>query len=138
MSEKKFFYPGALDEVDGELIQMGNKCKDCEKTSYPARERCPFCSSENIEKVPLSKEGTIFSYGVTCVPVGPYKPPFAGAYIDLPEGTRLFGQIHGNIDDIKSGLKVKVETGVVWTEKDGTDVYGYYYVPLNAEEGGLK
>ncbi|MCX5834830.1 MAG: OB-fold domain-containing protein [Deltaproteobacteria bacterium] len=138
MSKQIIFHPGALDEKDGKFVQMGNKCRDCGKTSYPAVELCPFCSSENKEKVPLSTVGTLFSFSVTRVPVGPYKPPIIGGYIDLPEGTRVFGQIHANVEDVKTGMKVKVETGIIWTEKDGTEVLGYYYVPCEAERGGAK
>ena len=138
MSKQIIFHPGALDEKDGKLVQTGNKCKDCGKTSYPAVELCPFCSSENVEKVPLSTVGTLFSFSVTRVPVGSYKPPIIGGYIDLPEGTRVFGQIRANVKDVKTGMKVKVETGVIWTEKDGKEVLGYYYVPCEAECGGEK
>jgi len=132
MSNQNIFYPGTLEEKDGKLIQMGNKCKDCGKTAYPPSEFCQFCSSQNVEKVPLSKTGTLFSYSVTRVPVGNYKPPIIGGYIDLPEGTRLFGQIRAKTEDVKIGMKLQVQTGVLWTEKDGTDVYGYYYVPCVA------
>lgn len=130
------FYPGALDHKDGRLVQMGNKCKDCERTSYPAMELCPFCSSENTEKVPLSKIGTLFSFSITRVPVGPFKPPIIAGYVDLPEGTRVFGQIHATAEEVHAGMRVKVETGVIWTEEDGTEVLGYYYVPCEAERRG--
>lgn len=134
----KVFYSGALDEKDGKLMQMGNKCKSCGKTSFPAVELCPFCSSEDLEKVPLSTEGTVFSFSITRVPVGPFKPPIIGAYIDLPEGTRVFGQIHADEEQVNTGMKVRVETGVLWTEKDGTEVLGYYYVPVGVQCGGIK
>ena len=99
---------------------------------------CPFCSSDNGEKVALSTIGTVFSFSVTRVPVGPYMPPIIGAYIDLPEGTRVFGQINSNVEELKTGMKVKVETGVIWIEKDGTEVLSYYYVPCEPECGGAK
>ena len=138
MGKQIIFHPGALDEKDGKLIQMGNKCNDCGKTSFPAMELCPACASGNVRKVPLSTEGTVFSWSVTRVPVGSFKPPFIGAYIDLPEGTRIFGQIHADIEKVKTGMKVKVQTGIVWTEKDGTEVFGYYYVPYEKGFGGAK
>ncbi len=138
MGKQNIFYPGALDEKDGKLVQMGHKCRDCGKTSYPAVELCPFCSSGQVEKVPISPVGTVYSFSVTRVPVGPFKPPIVGGYIDLPEGTRVFGQIHAKVEDVKTGMKVRVETGVLWTEKDGTEVLGYYYVPYEVERGGAK
>lgn len=136
MANQVIFHNGVLDEVDGKLIQMGGKCQDCGKTSYPAVERCIFCGSENTKKIPLSQQGTVFSFSVTRVPVGPYKPPVVGGYVDLPEGTRVYGQIKAGPENVKVGMKVKVETGVIWTEKDGKEVIGYYYVPL--DEGGTE
>lgn len=135
MSEKIIFYPGTLEEVDGKLIQTGNKCKTCGKVSFPKTELCPFCAGEDLEKVPLSEEGTVFSHSVTRMPVGHYQPPTIGAYVDLPEGTRVYGQIHADEKDVKNGMKVKVHVGSIWTEADGTEVYGYYYEP---SEGGDK
>ena len=138
MSKQIIFYPGALYEKEGKFVQMGNKCRDCGKTLYPAMELCPFCSSEHKEKVPLSTTGTVFSFSVTRVPVGSFKPPIIGGYIDLPEGTRLFGQIKADVKHVKTGMWVRAETGVIWTEKDGTEVLGYYYVPCEAECGDVK
>lgn len=138
MNRPIIFHPGALDEKDGKLVQIGNRCRECKKTSFPVVELCPFCSSGSGEKVLLSTVGSVFSFAVTRVPVGPYKPPFIGAYINLPEGVRVYGQIHASADEVKIGMKVKVETGVIWTEKDGTEVIGYYYVPCGAENGGTE
>jgi uncharacterized protein len=136
MSNHIIFYPGALEERDGRLIQMGTRCKDCGKTGYPPSELCRFCSSANVETVSLSTVGTLFSYSITHVPVGNYTPPIIGGYIDLPEGTRVFGQIRARLGDVKPGMRLQVQTGVLWSENDGTDVYGYYYVPAEAEGGG--
>lgn len=136
MSKQIIFHPGVLDVKDGGLVQIGHRCRNCGKTSYPGVELCPFCSSENVEKVPLSTVGTLFSFSVTRVPVGCYKPPIIGGYIDLPEGTRVFGQIHADVKDVKTGMKVRVKTGALCTEKDGTEVIGYYYIPCEAGCGG--
>ncbi|MFH2011154.1 MAG: OB-fold domain-containing protein [Pseudomonadota bacterium] len=138
MSNQIIFHSGALEEKDGALVQIGYKCHSCGKTSFPVFELCPFCSSDKGEKLPLSSVGTLFSFSVTRVPVGPYKPPIIAGYIDLPEGTRVFGQIHANIENVRTGMQLKVETGVVWTEKDGTEVIGYYYVPCEKECGGAN
>ncbi len=132
------FHPGALEEKNGKWLQMGFKCDACGKTSYPVVELCPFCSSGKGKKKQLSKTGTVFSYTITRVPVGPYKPPVIAGYIDLPEGTRVFGQIRADIEDLKTGLQVEMKTGVIWTEKDGTEVLGYYYVPCKNGCGGAN
>lgn len=130
---KIIFYPGALEEKNGNLVQIGNKCLDCGKISYPAVELCPFCSSEHLEKVELSTTGTLFCFSVTRVPVGPFKPPIIVGFVDLPEGTRVFGQIRAKREEMKTGMRVEVKTGVIYTEKDGAEILGYYYVPYNPE-----
>jgi uncharacterized OB-fold protein len=80
----------------------------------------------------------LFSFSITRVPVGPYKPPIVAGFIDLPEGTRIFGQIHAAPDEIKTGILMTMKTGVLWTEKDGTEVMGYYYVPIWTDVGGAE
>lgn len=135
MSNEIIFHFGALEKEGDTLVQMGFKCDDCGKTSFPVYELCPFCSSENGRKTRLSSTGTLFSYSITRVPVGPYKPPIIAGYIDLPEGTRVFGQIHADAKEVKTGMRLKVETGTIWTEKDGAEVIGYYYTPCGAEGG---
>jgi uncharacterized OB-fold protein len=138
MGNEKIFHSGALEIEGDSLIQMGFRCNSCGKTSFPVYELCPFCSSGNGTKTPLSKTGKLFSYSITQVPVGPYKPPIIAGYIDLPEGVRVFGQIRAHADDIKTGMRLKMETGTIWVEKDGTEVAGYYYTPCGEEEGGAE
>lgn len=136
MDDQIFFHPGVLEERDGSFVQIGRRCNSCGKTSFPASEFCKFCSSEKGETLPLSKIGTLFSFSVTRVPVGPYKPPIISGFIDLPEGTRIFGQIHADVEEVRTGMRLSMETGVIWTEKDGTEVIGYYYVPCEEDNGG--
>lgn len=138
MSNQIVFYSGVLEQRDGEFVQIGKKCKSCGKVSFPVSELCRFCSFEDGEKIPLSKQGTLFSYTVTRVPVGPYKPPFITGYIDLPEGVRVFGQIHADVEKINIGVQLRMQTGILWAEKDGTPVIGYFYVPCASAFGGAK
>ncbi|SMC89637.1 Uncharacterized OB-fold protein, contains Zn-ribbon domain [Desulfocicer vacuolatum DSM 3385] len=138
MRNEVIFHSEALEKEGNTLVQMGFRCDACGKTSYPVYELCPFCSSGEGSKTPLSNTGTLFSYSVTRVPVGPFKPPIIAGYIDLPEGTRVFGQIRADVKAVKTGMSLKVETGTIWTEKDGTEVIGYYYTPCGKEKGGAE
>ena len=128
------FHNNALTEVDGKLVQMGVKCAICGKTTYPATERCAYCGAAEIQPAKMSEIGIVYSYCIVRLPVGPYKPPMIGAYVDLPEGARIYAQIHAPEEEVKVGMKVALRTGVIWTAKDGTEITGYYYVPY--VEGG--
>jgi benzoylsuccinyl-CoA thiolase BbsA subunit len=138
MEGKTIFHAGTLEEMDGRLVQVGHKCKACGKVNFPQSERCMFCGSNEFEKVPLSEEGILYSYAVTEVPVGPYKPPIIGGFIDLPEGARVYAQIRTDREKVKKGMKVKVQVAPIYTQEDGTEVMGYYYVPAEENEGGAK
>lgn len=129
MAEKVLFYNGALEEVGGEWKLVGSRCKCCGKVSYPRAERCIFCASPDGEATVLSEEGTVYSYHIVRVPVGPYRPPLIGGLIDTPEGVRLYGQIKAPEEKVEIGTKLKMKTGTLYTDKDGNEVFGFYYVP---------
>ena len=88
-----------------------------------------FCASDDIAEAILEETGVMYSFNTVRVPVGPYRPPLIGGFIDTPEGVRLYGQIHAEDGTVKAGMKVKMETGTLYTEADGTEVFGFYYVP---------
>lgn len=136
MDEQIIFHAGTLEEVDGKLKQIGHKCKACGKVNFPQSELCMFCGADDYEKAPLSEEGTLYSYSITEVPVGPYKPPIIGGFVDLPEGARVYAQIRTARENVKRGMKVKVQIGALWTDANGADVMGYYYVPADDVNGG--
>ena len=134
MSEVKVFHAGTLEVIDGKLVQVGCTCRDCKKVSFPQPERCMFCGSDNLEKKPLLTEGTVYSYSITRKQVGPFQPPIMGVFVDFEDGSRIYGQFHGEEEQVKKGIRVKAEVGPLWTEADGTEVMGYYYVPADGGE----
>lgn len=132
MSERVYFYNGTIEEQDGKLVQVGYKCKKCGKITFPKAEACMYCGdyTEEPEKVQLATEGTVYSYSVNRVGVGPFEAPFCGAYINLMDGVRIYGQIRDiPVEEIRTGMKVKVQIGTLYTKPDGTEVTGYWYVP---------
>jgi len=129
MEDNLLFYNGALEKCNGEWRMKGVNCPDCGHTSYPVTERCTFCGSRNVESVDLSTSGTIYAFNIVRVPVAGYAPNLIGGLIDLPEGIRLYGQIRAPLGEVRIGMKVKLETGPLYTDKDGKEVFGFYYIP---------
>jgi len=96
-----------------------NRCRRCEKHYWPMT-LCP-CSDdatfEDMEWVPTSGRGTIFSYGVVMrapQPAWQSEVPYAAILVELEEGpifpTRLSGRAP---DDIAIGLAVEVDLQLV-------------------------
>ena len=129
MDNKVLFYNGALEEYPGGWKMVGIKCAHCGRTSYPATERCNFCGADDTEKVELSSIGTVYAFNVVRVPVADYAPNMVGGLIDLPEGVRLYGQIHAPVEKVSVGMKVRLQIGPLYTNKAGQKVFGFFYVP---------
>ena len=127
-----FFHPDLLEVSENEAPYLkGYRCKECGKLWFPKFIPCPNpdCWSEEMEVVPLSRRGTIYS--VTDVYIG--QPtmreymPMAMAYIDLPEDLRVFAQLEGEIGSFRCGDEVELITGAVRTNRDGKPIISYKF-----------
>lgn len=103
---QKFFHNACIKE--GKYILAGGKCSSCQKVMFPIRMACPFCGQQQIEEIPLSKTGTIYTY--TWIHAGPmaFDPPYAIGYIDLPDGIRIFSLIKGKQKKLHAGMPVQL------------------------------
>ncbi|MBU8539691.1 Zn-ribbon domain-containing OB-fold protein [Falsiroseomonas tokyonensis] len=79
-------------------------CRDTGRHFFYPRGASPFTLSPNVELVPASGFGTIYSYTVMRV-----AEPYACAYVELAEGPRIFTNIVDcAFEDIRIGMKVRV------------------------------
>ena len=132
-----FFHPDLLEvPEDGAPFLKGHRCKKCGKTWFPKFVPCPNpdCWSEEMEVVPLSRKGKIYS--VTDVFIG--QPtmreymPMSMAYVDLPEGIRVFAQLEGEIGSFRCGEEVELATGPVRNNRDGKPIISYKFKKVQA------
>ena len=99
-AEAAFFHPDLLEIPEKGLPYLkGYRCRQCGKIWFPKFARCPNpdCWSDELEVIPLSRRGRIYS--ATDVFIGQpsmrqYMPLSVG-YVDLPEGIRIFAQLDG-------------------------------------------
>lgn len=94
---------------------VGQRCRDCQKYQHPPQKACPKCGSQNLEFVPLSGRGTIYSYSIihdTRVSgLIPYQP-FPCVAVELEESPDLMmlTSLPGTASkDIQIGAAVQVE-----------------------------
>jgi benzoylsuccinyl-CoA thiolase BbsA subunit len=127
-----FFHPDLLEVPEkGQPFLKGYKCKKCGKIWFPRFTTCanPDCWSEEMEVVPLSRRGKLYS--VTDVYIG--QPtmreymPMAMGYIDLPEGIRVFAQMQGELGTFQCGDTVELTTGPVRNNRDGKPITSYKF-----------
>jgi benzoylsuccinyl-CoA thiolase BbsA subunit len=145
MTEKKkkereeditFFHPDLFEVPEGEAPYLkGYKCKNCGKIWFPKFIPCPNpdCWSEEMEVVKLSRRGKIYS--ATNVYIG--QPtmreymPMVMAYVDLPEGVRIFAQLDGEIGSFQCEDEVELVAGPVRNNKDGKPIISYKFKKMS-------
>ena len=115
------------EKYGGHLI--ATRCKSCSQIYFPPLQRCLECYEKDMEKIRLSGKGKLFTYTVIEMPVSHYKPPFALAWIELPEGVRVFTQLKNwENTELQIGMDMKLVIDTLW-EEDEKVVYGYKFEP---------
>ena len=127
-----------MDEADTHLI--GSRCKRCGTYFFPGNVtfcRNPSCESDEFDVVPLSREGTIWSYtDAQYKPPEPYVAPdpfepYAIAAVELEkERMIILGQLAKGVtvDDVTTGMHVELQLQTLFT-KDGHDYLSWVWQP---------
>jgi len=129
--------PGLIHEAVGpgeRPYLIGGKCKTCGKVCFPKAYVCSVCmTADSMEEVPLSTRGLIDTFTVIHVaPLG-FKAPYVQAFINLPEGVRIFSLITGCDplhNDLKDGSEVELVIEKIREDEKGNDLIGYKFRPV--------
>jgi len=131
-----FFHPDIFEvPEDSPPYLKGWKCKQCGTIWFPKFSPCPNpdCWSEDMEIVPLSRKGKIYSY--TDMYIGQLElkayMPMTVAYVDLPEGIRVFAQLDGEVGTFNCEDEVEVVAGPVRDNMDGKPITSYKFKKIS-------
>lgn len=87
------------------------RCKTCSELFFYPRELCPHCFSADLEWVPVSGQGRVYSYTVVHQPAHPAfreEAPYVYAMIQLDEGPRCIANIVGcALDEVTVDMRVQ-------------------------------
>ena len=106
--EGLFKVPQSSDDK-GYLI--GTKCPKCGDHFYPKKEVCLGCGSFEMEEVPLSTKGKVFTYTIARqgYPMTPMVPPFITGLVQLPEKAWCISEIRDcDFDKVHVGMDVEL------------------------------
>ena len=132
----------ATDE-SGQAHLIGGKCPRCGTYVFPPRaNNCPnpACDGDELEQVPLSRRGTLWSYTENRYAPPPYPSPdpfepFAVAAVQLAdEGIIVLGKVvEGTVPaDLKVGMEMELTTMPLFTDDDGVERVVYAWRIGNA------
>jgi uncharacterized OB-fold protein len=112
---------------------FGSRCKACAEISFPPRKFCSKCFSDQMEAIPLSSRGQLYSYTIIGYPPPGLQAPYAIGYVDLPEGVRVFSIITDwDQQSLKVGANVELTIGKFKEDKDGNEIVTYKFSPAKA------
>ena len=109
----------------------GQTCASCRAIQFPCRAACRSCGGNELERHPLSGQGTVYSYSaVTQAPEG-FEPPHLMALVRLDEGIVIAAQLTDvDADDLEIGMPVEMVTRRIKDHgPQGLLVYGYKFRP---------
>ncbi len=84
-----------IDESGGAGVLLGQRCRQCQVCVFGPAIFCQACSSDDLESIQLSQQGTLYSFTVVRVPPAgwPGKVPYTLGEVELPEGPHVLAEI---------------------------------------------
>ena len=91
--------PTYSSNIDERLRMIAGKCNQCGTLAYHQRPVCIKCGQDKFERVPLSGEGTIYTYSVV---------NGGGAPSEFDEEQTMTGDVYCGIVELEEGPRVMV------------------------------
>jgi len=121
---------------DGAPHLLGSRCTDCETIVFPPVEVCPDCMSENVERRRIADRGMLYSWSVVHVAPRGWTVPYIAAYVDLPDGVRVFAHlVEADSAKLSMDMKVKLCMATLGEDEDGAMVESYAFTPAGEGDG---
>jgi uncharacterized protein len=104
--DSEFFWEAA---AGGRLVAQ--RCAKCGILRHPPRPMCPHCASLEIDVVPLTGYGTVYSYAILHHPQNPaFEYPVKAVLVELDEGIRMVSSLkYVEPHEIRIGMRVQVD-----------------------------
>lgn len=117
----------------------GSLCRQCGRVFFPRQSACSVCMEEGtMEEVPLGRRGRIDTFSVVRVAPTGFETPYIQAFVDLPEGPRIFALITGcepSEDALCEGDEVELVIDKITRDEKGRELVGYKFRPVKNEDG---
>jgi uncharacterized OB-fold protein len=98
----------AIDDNNQPYL-IGGQCNACDIRFFPARQFCPKCTSDNVERTQLPRIGQLYTFSTVRLSASREVPYHLG-YIDLPGNVRLLSHLRGNEEDFNLDCKMQLDS----------------------------
>jgi uncharacterized OB-fold protein len=133
-----FFHPDLLEiPQDGSSpFLKGYRCKQCGKLDFPKMNPCPGCWGEEFDMIPLSRQGTLYSFADIHIGQPGMTTPYIVGYVDLPENIRIFALLDGEVGSFRCDEPVELTIGPIRMNQDGLPITSYKFKKSAVQQGG--
>lgn len=115
-------------------ILAGSRCKSCRSVFFPKQKHCVNCYKSEMEEIPLSKKGILYTYTVVRYAPKGFRTPYAIGYVQLPEGVRIFSQLtdcEPFEEKLRLGMQVEMIMDELFVDKEGIANISFKFKPLS-------
>ena len=124
------FRPDTLARVDGKPHLVGSRCAHCGDLRFPRAVGCPVCHApaDALKPAILPRSGHVVTATRVERAIAPFKPPYLLAYVQLPDGPRVFCQLVSQSMEPREviGKACQLVVDRLY-QKSGQDVLGYKF-----------
>ena len=122
---------------------LGSKCGACATVVFPRMPVCPSClANETMREVEIGRTGKLFSHTIARFAPKGFAAPFFQAFIDLPEGPRIFALIGAQCPVepgiLQDGMTMRLVLEPLADTPESKDLLTYKYVPTASANGGSR
>jgi uncharacterized OB-fold protein len=109
---------------------IASECRACGHRLFPTAAVCPNCMSEDMVRLPLSREGKVYSFTVLRQSPPGFENPSVIAYVDMPEGVRIFTHLDMAPEQARCEMPVTLKLVEAKTDRYGRKVLQFKFAPM--------
>lgn len=122
-------------DEEGRVRLIAGYSKEADNYTFPKYLADPVSFSDDVEEKLLSPKGVLHSFTIVRRSMPEFPVPYALALVDFPEKVRIMAQVETkNMEDLRIGEEMAVNTGVVKKSPDGKEVISYKFTPVREME----
>ena len=133
--------PGGPGDKAPHLI--GSRCRGCGATVFPKMAVCPACRADDtMDETPMGASGTLYNFTIAYVAPQGFEAPYFQAFVDIPEGPRVFALISDDVpvepDALEDGMAMELVIEPVGETPDNLPILTYKYRPAKDRPKGTQ
>jgi uncharacterized OB-fold protein len=112
----RFVDDSLVEGVPDDPVLVGSRCRTCGTVAFPSQASCPRCTGLDVERYPLARRGTLWSFTTQrFAPKPPYLAanaafrPFGVGYVELDGKVRVESRlIADDLESLRIGMPMEL------------------------------